>query len=594
MARIRLKSPYKDYFYDGQRYMAGRIYEVSNDVAHYLCCEENIAEPSDGEPIAISGQKRQSIIYPANDNRIKIAVIRLGGIGDTLMAKKIAMAIKRRYPDSEITIFIRDTLGKELVEGQAGVDKICMAGTIPWDFLLSRLRDKGLYDIIYDNKYITKVFYSDPVKFKEDKEKTDKAFAPFSVLYQDFPFSNNELTKVFTGTERQLSLQTADLIGEDSDMEISLQGADSAMLPLLEGKKYVTIHNASDVSRKTKAWYLDGWKDTVNYLIEDGYKVIQIGLKFEDVIPGAIDMTGKLSIKQTAGILSKASFHIDTESGLVHLARSVNTRSIVFFFCTPKSFFGYPSNINIETKGSCKNKFWMTELWWRNCVKDYQYPYPCTLGIDFDMVKNAVIEVEIMPPIKAEITPVTEIISGNDWDHISHDKEDLNEKFAKEMQLDEDHYKSEPWQWDRIYTMMEQVKGPKVLEIGAGDGYCMMILKARGFDVTGIEISKIRLERCKRGGHNVIEGDINALPFPDACFDSVIAGEVLEHVPSMAKALSELERVCKPDGKIIVSLPIADIFRSIKMHLWGISHQMVKRNGKDDMIVLTFDRINRE
>lgn len=594
MARIRLKTKYKDYLYDGQRYVAGRIYEVSNEVAHYLCCEENIAEPADGEPIAISGQKKQSMIYPANDNRIKIAVIRLGGIGDTLMAKKLAVAIKRKYPDSEITIFIRDTLGKELVEGQAGVDKICMAGTMPWDVLLNKIRDKGLYDIIYDNKYITKVFYGDPIRFKEDKKKTDEAFAPFSVLYQDFPHSNNELTRIFSGNERQLSLQTATLTGEDSDLKIELADSDFSMLPLLEEKKYVTIHNASDVSRRTKAWSLDEWKDTVNYLLDDGYKVIQIGLKFEDAIPGAIDMTGKLNIKQTAGILSKAEFHIDTESGLVHLARAVNTRSIVLFFCTPKSFFGYSGNINIETDGPCKNKFWMTELWWRNCVKGYEYPYPCTKGIGFETVKNAVMEIEIMPSMKQKAPEQIQIVSGNDWDNIPHNKEDLNEKFAKEMRLDEAHYKSEPWQWDRIYTMMEQVKGPKVLEIGAGDGYCMMILKARGFDVTGIEISKIRLERCKRGGHNVMEGDINKLPFPDAYFDSVIAGEVLEHVPSMAQALSELERVCKPDGKIIVSLPIADIFRSIKMHLWGISHQMVKRNEKDDMIVLTFDRINRE
>ena len=50
-------------------------------------------------------------------------------------------------------------------------------------------------------------------------------------------------------------------------------------------------------------------------------------------------------------------------------------------------------------------------------------------------------------------------------------------------------------------------------------------------------------------------GDGRALPFPDACFDKVIAAEVLEHVPDDAAVLAELARVLRPGGTMAVTVP---------------------------------------
>lgn len=49
--------------------------------------------------------------------------------------------------------------------------------------------------------------------------------------------------------------------------------------------------------------------------------------------------------------------------------------------------------------------------------------------------------------------------------------------------------------------------------------------------------------------------DINKLPFADASFDCIICSEVLEHIPDHRKAIKELDRILKPQGTLVVSVP---------------------------------------
>jgi ubiquinone/menaquinone biosynthesis C-methylase UbiE len=202
--------------------------------------------------------------------------------------------------------------------------------------------------------------------------------------------------------------------------------------------------------------------------------------------------------------------------------------------------------------------------------------------ISSQMVVNAIAKMEKIKGKKIRV------------DKKKNTTKEFYDKWAQEVSLEEGHYKAEPWQFDRVHTMMEKVRGTKVLEVGAGDGYCSQILKSRGFDVTATEFSEVRLERMKANGINAVFADINKLPFEDATFDSVLAGDILEHLPSIADGLKELERVCKPDGIIIISFPVSKLHWEHKGHLWGLSHHSVLREGKLDMIVMGLERINRE
>jgi phosphatidylethanolamine/phosphatidyl-N-methylethanolamine N-methyltransferase len=100
--------------------------------------------------------------------------------------------------------------------------------------------------------------------------------------------------------------------------------------------------------------------------------------------------------------------------------------------------------------------------------------------------------------------------------------------------------------------------GERVLEIGVGTGL-VLPMYPRDVEVTGIDLSDAMLaeahERIVRHGlrHvSVLRMDAAALDFPDGSFDAVFAPYVISVVPDPARVMSEMARVCRPGGRIVV------------------------------------------
>ena len=96
-----------------------------------------------------------------------------------------------------------------------------------------------------------------------------------------------------------------------------------------------------------------------------------------------------------------------------------------------------------------------------------------------------------------------------------------------------------------------------VLEVGTGTGYFSETL-SRHCRYTGIEIDPASCQQAisrVNGRGSVIEGDAQALPFPNASFTRITALEVLEHVPDFRKAIAEIHRCLTPGGRVIISVP---------------------------------------
>ena len=55
--------------------------------------------------------------------------------------------------------------------------------------------------------------------------------------------------------------------------------------------------------------------------------------------------------------------------------------------------------------------------------------------------------------------------------------------------------------------------------------------------------------------HPTVLGDVEAMPFEDETFATVVCTEVIEHVPHPARALAEIMRVLRPGGVLIGSVP---------------------------------------
>lgn len=577
MPKIKLKQQRGEYSWSGRVYKAGEIILVSNMEAFYLVHQEKVADEVTDEAVAeIKKAEDVKVQEKKESEKIKIALIRLGGMGDSFLLAAHAKAVKQRWPNSNISLYIRDAC--DLVNDMEGVDRVVVCGNSNWFALVDELKAKGQYDIIIDNRYVTKVIYKSDIKgLEKDKEQTDAAFKPYQHLYDGWIKSCTQIGALGISMFDLFARSTGIKDGEEN-IVVPLRHEHFKFSQLLEGQKYVTMHNGADLARQTKCWTNAHWAVLVKQLIERGYKVIQLGTKFEDKIDGVMNLCGMTTIYETAALIAKANFHIDSEGGLVHIARGVRTRCIVVLGPTPVGCFGYADNINVVTPLSCKGCWWSTDFWWRECPKGYQTA-KCMEAITPDMVMKAVEQMEKLPKVENKL---------------QYDPNDINEKFALELTLNEGHYKAEKHQWERINIMMDAVKGPKVLEVGAGDGYCSLVLKKRGYEVTPTEISEIRLDRMRKEGLNPVKADITKLPFPDESFDTVMCGEVLEHIPNWWEGMKELERVCKKDGVLVLSWPVHPDYDGIKMHTWSIRFSPVKRNNAIDMGVFVMRRINRE
>jgi phosphatidylethanolamine/phosphatidyl-N-methylethanolamine N-methyltransferase len=129
--------------------------------------------------------------------------------------------------------------------------------------------------------------------------------------------------------------------------------------------------------------------------------------------------------------------------------------------------------------------------------------------------------------------------------------------------------------YPRIAAVIRELEVPpaaKVLELGVGTG---MALRAypRHCEVTGVDLApdmlELAQERIRRHGWrhiNVLEMDAMALDFEDSSFDYVMAFHVVSVVPDASRFMREAQRVCRPDGKIVV----INHFRSEKKVLAAI------------------------
>jgi ubiquinone/menaquinone biosynthesis C-methylase UbiE len=113
--------------------------------------------------------------------------------------------------------------------------------------------------------------------------------------------------------------------------------------------------------------------------------------------------------------------------------------------------------------------------------------------------------------------------------------------------------KYHPWR-QRLWSL---VKGPNVLEVGVGTGKNIPFYPA-GVKITAIDLTPGMIRYAQKNaeelgaGVEIDLGDVQALEFPDASFDTVVATFVFCSVPDPGLGLKEIKRVLKPDGQLLM------------------------------------------
>jgi ubiquinone/menaquinone biosynthesis C-methylase UbiE len=137
----------------------------------------------------------------------------------------------------------------------------------------------------------------------------------------------------------------------------------------------------------------------------------------------------------------------------------------------------------------------------------------------------------------------------------------------------------------RIVIMAEQLcdtadlhAGWRVLDVATGSGNAAIAAARLGCDVVGVDYVPALLEKGRERAAaeglevELLEGDAEALPFPDGSFDAVLSVLGSMFAPDHEQAAAELLRVCRPGGTIALAswTPdsfIGDLFRTQAAHV---------------------------
>jgi SAM-dependent methyltransferase len=100
--------------------------------------------------------------------------------------------------------------------------------------------------------------------------------------------------------------------------------------------------------------------------------------------------------------------------------------------------------------------------------------------------------------------------------------------------------------------------GARVLDAGCGTGSLAEALRARdaGAAIVGLDLAEPYLEAARRRvpKGDFRQGDLQALPFPDAGFDAALSLLVIAFVPDPALAVREMRRVTRPGERVALAM----------------------------------------
>ena len=123
------------------------------------------------------------------------------------------------------------------------------------------------------------------------------------------------------------------------------------------------------------------------------------------------------------------------------------------------------------------------------------------------------------------------------------------------------------WLFDlsTVLMLLDCRPGDRVLDLGAGSGFSSEMLARLGYEVVAVDPDLTALAHNRRrpgfdrariaGTVKVVGGIAEHVPFAEDSFDGVVCMNAMHHVSDLPAAISELSRVLKPGGRVVLCEP---------------------------------------
>jgi SAM-dependent methyltransferase len=251
--------------------------------------------------------------------------------------------------------------------------------------------------------------------------------------------------------------------------------------------------------------------------------------------------------------------------------------------------------------------FWSFLDWWTLACPDCGEPHPSLDRAEFERTHPWQLDLEARqrrrwlsselylvryPPARLAVVDGAQL-SDSDIDATWSTNADLWEAGYDERGDANRRYSSD----EVLLDFMGDVRGRRILDAGSGTGYLSRLLARAGAHVTAVENAQrfheiaFEHELASPLGIDFHHGSISSMPWlDDLHFDAVVANYVLMDVRDYERAIMEISRVLKPDGRFVYSLvhntidfrwdrPAADSPRKDDRAGWTDAGYFVRRAG---------------
>jgi heptosyltransferase-2 len=327
----------------------------------------------------------------------KILIIRLSSIGDILLSTPIIRQVRNTYPTVQIDYIVKD-IYKDLLHYNPHLNELYSVHLDDEKIELPELKNtlkKRAYDVVLDlhnnlrSNYLKRGISAGTVRSIQKGKIKQSIFVWLKInLYnQEIPIPSRYLAvaRHFGVTDDKKGLEL--YWNEDT---ISSAEKKAIAGGLKQGEPYICF--APGAGFFTKRWPKEKYKILADLIQRDrkikivvlgGEKDKEIGLFLSNPM-SIINLSGQLTLLETAHIISKGKMIVSNDSGLMHMATAVQTPVLAIFGSTVKElgFFPYRADsVVIENSDlSCRP---CSHIGRHKCPKDH---FKCMEDISVEQV----------------------------------------------------------------------------------------------------------------------------------------------------------------------------------------------------------------